>query len=79
MRVVETRRIDSLGQIVLPIEVRMEFEIGKNSDINICVNGDEIVLKKAQPSCVICKSTNKLKNFGAKYLCLNCVTEIRGE
>jgi len=46
MRILETRKVDALGRIVLPVELRKEFEIEENSDIDICVIDDQIVLKK---------------------------------
>jgi len=51
MRVVETRKVDSLGRIVLPIELRKEFDIGDRSVVDICVNDNQIVLRKNEPSC----------------------------
>ena len=51
MKIVEIRKIDSLGRVVLPIELRREFDIDKNSDIDICVDGKQIILKKSKPSC----------------------------
>ena len=74
MRVIETRKIDSLGRVVLPIELRKEFDIDDKSDIDICVNGSQIVLKKTEPSCKICRSTAELKEVKSKniFVCADC-------
>ena len=78
MRVVETRKIDSLGRVVLPIELRKEFDIDKNSDIDICVDGSQITLKKSEASCKICRSTVNLKEISSKniFVCADCREDI---
>ena len=78
MRVVETRKIDSLGRVVSPIELRKEFDIDDKSDIDICVEGSKIVLKKTEPSCKICRSTANLKAVKDKniFVCADCQKEI---
>lgn len=50
------RKIDNLGRIVLPIELRRVLEIDQDSSLQIFVEGDEIILKKYQPACVFCLS-----------------------
>jgi len=78
MRVVETRKIDSLGRVVLPIELRKEFDIDKNSDIDICVSDNQIILKKSEPSCKICRAAKDLKQVPDKniFVCTDCQKEI---
>jgi len=78
MKVIETRKIDSLGRVVLPIELRKEFDIDKNSDIDICVDGGQIILKKTEPSCKICHSTADLKKIKDKniFVCTDCQQRI---
>jgi len=74
MKVVETRKIDRLGRVVLPIELRKEFDIADNSDIDICVDDGQIILKKTEPSCKICLSTAELKEVKGKnvFVCADC-------
>ena len=78
MKVIETRKIDSLGRVVLPIELRKELDIDKNSDIDICVDGGQIILKKTEPSCKICRSTAELKEVKGKnvFVCTDCQQSI---
>ena len=78
MRVVETRKIDSLGRVVLPIELRKDFDIEKNSDIDICVNDNQIVIRKNKPSCQLCRATENLKQVQDKniFVCADCQKEI---
>ena len=73
MRVVETRKIDSLGRVVLPIELRKELDIGDKTDIDICVNGNQIILKKNEPSCKICGAVSELKQMKNNiFVCADC-------
>ena len=51
MRVLGTRKVDALGRVVLPIELRKEFEIEENSDIDIYVADNQIILKKSETNC----------------------------
>ena len=78
MRVVETRKIDSLGRIVLPIELRKEFGIDDRSAIDICVDDNQIILKKSEPSCKICRAIEDLKEIKEKniFVCTDCQKNI---
>ena len=48
------RQLDTLGRVVLPIELRRTMDIGVKDMLEIFVDGDEIILKKYHPSCVFC-------------------------
>lgn len=48
------RRIDELGRIVLPIELRNKFEISEKDPMEIFVDGNAIVLKKFEPNYTFC-------------------------
>ena len=48
------RKVDELGRIVLPIELRRTLDIAEKDAIEIYVDGTSIVLKKYQPSCIFC-------------------------
>ena len=66
------RKVDELGRIVLPIELRRTLEIAEKDSLEIYVDGSSIVLKKYEPSCVFC---NDAKNV-LKYLPeLSCGTQ----
>ena len=50
------RRIDELGRIVLPAELRRTLDIGERETMEIFVDGSSIVLKKYSPACIFCDS-----------------------
>jgi len=78
MKVVETRKMDSLGRVVLPAELRKEFDIDEKSSIDICVNDNQIILRKSEPSCKICRVAGDLKEVKGKnvFVCGECREEI---
>ena len=51
-----TRKIDELGRIVLPIELRKQFGIDVKDLIEIYVDGDRIILRKKKDACIFCSS-----------------------
>ena len=55
------RKVDELGRIVLPIELRRNMDINIKDSIEIYVDGESIILKKYQPCCVFCGEANDMK------------------
>ena len=70
------RKVDELGRIVLPIEIRRTMDIAERDELEICMDGDQIVLQKFQPSCVFCASTHNLVAYEGKNLCTECAHKI---
>jgi len=77
MKAVETRKIDNLGRIVLPLDVRNELGVTENDELDICVNDGKIILKKLQEFCVICKNTDSLMLVNSKFICTDCVAKVK--
>lgn len=72
-----TRKIDELGRIVLPIELRRTLEIGEKDPIEIYVEEDRIILKKFKQSCAFCGSNENIIEFKGKYVCADCITQLK--
>ncbi|MDR0930386.1 MAG: AbrB/MazE/SpoVT family DNA-binding domain-containing protein [Clostridiales bacterium] len=70
------RKIDELGRIVLPMELRKTLDISVRDPMEIFVEGDAIILKKYQPTCIFCGSSSKTSLFKDKYVCEKCLAEI---
>lgn len=66
------RRVDELGRVVIPIEIRNQFNIVEKDPIEIYVDGSSIVLKKYEPNCIFCGSTKNLIEFKNKLVCEKC-------
>ena len=70
------RRMDELGRVVIPIEIRNQFNIVEKDPIEIFVDGSSIVLKKFEPNCIFCGSTKNLLSYKDKLICQNCSKKI---
>lgn len=71
------RRIDDLGRIVLPIQIRNTIGIQNRDPLEIFVEGDRIVLKKYHPSCIFCDQTEGLTLFQDKRICKDCLSALK--
>lgn len=70
------RRVDELGRVVIPIEIRNQFNIVEKDPIEIYVDGSSIVLKKYEPNCVFCGSTENLVEYKDKLVCDKCSKQL---
>lgn len=70
------RRVDELGRVVIPIEIRNQFNIAEKDPIEIYVDGSSIILKKFEPNCIFCGNTKNLLNYNDKLICKNCSKKI---
>ena len=70
------RRVDKLGRIVLPRELRTAYDLEDGNAVEFLTGDDMIILKKLQCSCVFCKSNTDLVEYMGKTICLHCLDEI---
>lgn len=70
------RKVDELGRIVLPIELRRTLDIEVKDSLEIYVEGSRIILQKHQSTCVFCGSDKDIVNFKGKHVCHSCMTEL---
>lgn len=70
------RKVDELGRIVLPIELRRTLDIAERDALEIYVDGTSIVLKKHECSCVFCGSSKNVSEFKEKNICAACLQEL---
>lgn len=71
------RKVDELGRIVLPIELRRTLDIEIKDSIEIYVENDSIILKKYEPTCIFCGDNKDLKTFNGKNICSNCIKKLQ--
>ena len=71
------RRVDELGRIVLPIEMRRTLDIAERDSLEIYVDGSSVILKKYAPSCIFCNSNEDVQSFRGKNVCPNCLRDLR--
>ncbi|HHW02569.1 MAG TPA: AbrB/MazE/SpoVT family DNA-binding domain-containing protein [Thermoanaerobacterales bacterium] len=70
------RKVDELGRVVIPIELRRTLGIDQRDALEIYVDADRIVLKKYMPACIFCGSAEDVVNFKGKNICSSCLEEI---
>ena len=71
------RKVDELGRIVLPIEIRKTMDIKEKDSIEIFTDADQIILRKYQPSCIFCGDADNIVYFNGKRVCANCIEKLK--
>ena len=71
------RKVDELGRIVLPIELRRTLGIDIKDAIEIYVDNSTIVLKKYEPCCIFCGNTADNVLFKEKRVCKDCIEKLQ--
>lgn len=70
------RKVDELGRIVIPIELRRTLDIGIKDSLEIYVEDDQIILKKYTPACAFCANASGITIFKGKNICSECLSEL---
>lgn len=70
------RKIDELGRIVLPSEIRRVFGIHEGDELDISVDGERVILEKRQDVCLFCSSQEDLVEFRDRRVCAKCAGEL---
>ncbi|MEN6390191.1 MAG: AbrB/MazE/SpoVT family DNA-binding domain-containing protein [Syntrophomonas sp.] len=70
------RKVDELGRIVIPIELRRTMGIEEKDALEIYVDNEKIILKKYEPACIFCGNAEEVINYKGKNLCRSCLTEL---
>lgn len=71
------RKIDDLGRIVLPIELRRTLGISERDSLEIYVDQNNILLKKYEPACIFCGSADNITVYKDKNVCAHCLTDMK--
>ncbi len=70
------RRVDELGRVVLPIELRRTLDISDKDSLEIYVDGEKIVLRKYEPACIFCGNANEVEQYRGKHICQDCLKDL---
>ena len=71
------RRVDELGRIVLPIEMRRTLDISEKDSLEIYVDNESVILKKYHPSCIFCNSAGELMSYKGRNVCRQCLRAMK--
>jgi len=72
------RKVDELGRVVIPIELRRTLSINEKDALEIYVDNDRIILRKYEPTCacVFCGNADNVTQFRGKNICADCMKEM---
>ncbi len=73
------RKVDNLGRVVLPVEIRRTMDIDLKDPIEVFVDGQTIILKKYEPECIFCGNAKDVQVYKGKNICSGCFKELREE
>lgn len=71
------RKVDELGRIVIPMELRRTLGIAEKDAVEIFVDGEQIIMKKYNPSCIFCGEARNVISYKGKNICTDCLDEIK--
>jgi AbrB family transcriptional regulator, transcriptional pleiotropic regulator of transition state genes len=72
------RKIDELGRIVLPSELRKVFGIREGDELEISVDGERVILQKRRDLCTFCGAEDPAVEFKSRRVCQACTEELSG-
>ena len=70
------RKVDELGRVVIPIELRRTLDIAERDPLEIYVDSDKIILRKYEPACIFCGSAKNVTVFHNKNICKKCLDDL---
>jgi len=71
------RKVDELGRVVIPIEIRRTLDIDVKDSLEIYTDESSIILKKYESNCIFCGNTKELTVFKGKNICGNCLKQLK--
>ncbi len=72
-------KIDSLGRIVIPKQVRKQLGLHDGSVLELSSDDSKIVIVKHKKDCIFCHKEVELTEFEGKFLCKNCLKKLRDQ
>ncbi len=71
------RQLDSLGRVVIPIELRRSLDVSPKDLLEISVENNQIILRKFEPNCFFCGSNHGLIQYKEKMICRHCLKDLK--
>lgn len=73
------RKVDELGRVVIPIELRRTLGIDVKDSLEIYVDSERIILKKYEPACLFCGNADNVKHYKGRLVCAECIKEMSAQ
>jgi len=71
------RRIDALGRIVIPVELRRTLGINVHDPLSMRLDGDSVVIERYAASCAICGAEGEMVTVKDRAVCADCVAAVK--
>lgn len=71
------RKVDGLGRVVIPKELRSTMDIDINAPLEFFVEHGKIILRKYEPACVFCGNAEGASEYKGKKVCVGCIVELQ--
>lgn len=72
-----TRKVDELGRIVIPSEIRKHLGIEQDTILEVELCNNDVIIRKAEDTCRLCGSVRDLRKIGDTFICRECANEIK--
>lgn len=73
------RKVDDLGRIVIPMEIRNDLDIAEGDLLEIFIDKQAIILQKDNVNCIFCNGKKDLIDYKEQKICSKCLEELRGK
>jgi AbrB family transcriptional regulator, transcriptional pleiotropic regulator of transition state genes len=70
------RKVDELGRVVLPVELRRALGIAAGDGVDFTLDGGAIVVRKVETVCTFCGADEELRAFRERQVCSSCTSEL---
>lgn len=70
------RKVDGLGRVVIPKELRRTLGVSMKDSMEIYVDGEQIILKKYEPACIFCDNASDVVTYMGKNICRDCLKSL---
>ena len=71
------RAVDKMGRVVIPKEIRKQLGVKNDVDsFEIYMEGDKVILKKYQPTCIFCDNLADSVEFCGQIVCKGCIEKL---
>ena len=77
MKIISTRKVDELGRIVLPVDLRREWQLEAGNTVDIVRQDDgTVTIMISRPVCAVCRSEQDLVQVKDACICADCRREL---
>jgi len=74
----KSKKITKSGGLTIPADLRRDVNLMPGDAVDIEVEGDKVIISTHIDRCFICRSENKVVNYGGKAFCKGCIEALGG-